>query len=520
MRPGARFRTMSTPMTLLSKCGFPGYALLLLLISGCATRPAPISPPSPAEVAAADKTLMSAWQLFRDRRVYEADATLTQLIASNGFGGLDSAKQRLALRMGALTAVQSKDPQRGLRLAKRACAMPDNDGRDWEARLIAAEGAQDAGDATLALTRLARQWPDTLRVVESPWVGYAVARAPHAGTARYAMLKALFDANFARDDLDASEWWRDLALLELQRNETAAASQALSRVTDPYAIISVRADNRFAPARASLDSGLDVPTAALRQIEVARGRVERHPDQLRPIIDLTDALEHSLRHHETLRVVDDVIARINGPEGKKAYTDYDKHYVWLLDARSQALSGLGRWDEAVAQLQTASELPEEGGANVSQVINLAGLYNQLGRPREAREVLAVLTSRIRSPYGDMQAEIETFDAAVQLGDKAEASRALKFMREHQQDSMSTYERALVIADRPDDALQLLVARLGNREQRVDALIDVQTYLDEPLTPRSQTLRRRWQAVVDRPAVRSAIAEVGSVEAYPLSRPSH
>jgi transposase InsO family protein len=61
-------------------------------------------------------------------------------------------------------------------------------------------------------------------------------------------------------------------------------------------------------------------------------------------------LIESLRFADALQVADDAISVMNGSKGPKVYDDYCTYRVWLLDGRSQALFGLERWDDAVAQL--------------------------------------------------------------------------------------------------------------------------------------------------------------------------
>ena len=152
------------------------------------------------------------------------------------------------------------------------------------------------------------------------------------------------------------------------------------------------------------------------------------------------------------------VGKASAPRAPLEYTDYPKQYVWILNYYADALGYVGRWTEAVAQLETASRMPEEGQDNISQVINLAELYATLGQAAAARQTLRRLPPRL-TPYGDMQKAAVELESAVQLGDREEAVRALAFLRAHQADAPYTYEQALLGADLPDDAAQVLVVRL-------------------------------------------------------------
>jgi len=471
-----------------------------------------------AEAAKAAEQLERAGRLAQGGQTEETEEVLKALLASAGFRALNSPQQHAALYLAGAVAFDKGDADRALDLLRRSTGMAEAGSGDWSLRLLAASRAGDKADATQSLTTLAQRWPENLTEVGWRVIGRTVHDAPKAGTSRYQLLSALFDGNYTTEEFDPSNWWRVLALLQLQRGDRAGAQDALARVTAPYALISVLADNRFAPIRAG--AGLEVQAAIEKQIQQAREAVKAHPTKLQPVMRLMQVLIESLRFADALRVADDAISTMDGPKGPKVYDDYRTYRVWLLDGRSQALFGLERWDDAVAQLVSARELPEGGNANVSQTINLASEYNDLGKPREARATLAKLSSEGASPYGLMQAAAERLASADQLGDAAEAEQQLGFLREHREDSLATYQRALISANRQDDAAQLLISRLQDPDERVDALMEVQEYKEHPRPRRAAEWQRRWKAVRNRPEVREAISKVGNVSEYPLMAESH
>jgi transglutaminase-like putative cysteine protease/tetratricopeptide (TPR) repeat protein len=465
-----------------------------------------------AKVAEAAELLLRAARLAQGGQVEKSDDVLKQLFSSEGFQSLTAEQQHAALVLAGAVALVS-DPERSLGLLTRASGMDKATSADWMLRLQAATQAQNRADATLSLITLAQSWPQALSDIDSTLVARTVASTPNADPSRYKLLSALFEAKYEAENLDPSGWWRDLALLQLQHGEQPAAAKSLASLTDAYTLIGVRADNRFAPIRGS--ASLDISVAVERQIQAARERVKGHPAKLQPLLQLLDLLVQSLHFDEALQIADEAISATIGPKGSKVYDDYPRVGVWLLNSRSRALQGLGRWDEAVTQLQAASRLPEGGNANVSQVINLAELYNDLGKPTEARAMLAGLSENL-SPYGHMAATDERLRSAVQLGDVAEAERQLDFLREHRDDSLKGYQRALVSMNRLDEAARLLISRLQNPDQRLDALMEVQQYQEYRSSPmRLVEWNRRWQDLCARSDVRSAITKVGKIGAYPL-----
>jgi tetratricopeptide (TPR) repeat protein len=344
---------------------------------------------------------------------------------------------------------------------------------------------------------------------------------PHLDDTRYELLKALFDAKFKRPGTDASYWWRDLALMQIERGERDGALASLSALTNPYAMIGVLADNRFKDIRDSLPQPLDVSGAARRMVETDYKRVADNPSKLASVNALAGDLLAGLRAAEALKVLDSVIEKAGTPDGRKSYKDFNEQYVWILDTRSRALFMLGRWDDAVTQMQAASRLKENGSPNTSQVINLGELYNRLQRPGDARAELKEVGAM--SPYGEMERADAELSAALQLEDSAESTRLLDYMREHQDDAIGSYEDALIMANRLDDAAKLLISRLEDPEKRIQALMAVQHYDQSgpPASlPRAQELMRRWTELTSRADVRAAVAKVGSIGTYALRDPGN
>lgn len=466
----------------------------------------------------AAKLLQNALQSIKDGHSEKAEPILSRFIESSDFATTPAAQQRAALILVGAIAIDRRDGARALTFFKRASDVEGADGDVWTFRLEAAQLARDHAEAATAVTTLAQRWPKALASVDSRSIAQAVRQAPDAGPTRYKLLKALFDAKYTTEGFPPSGWWRDLALLQLERGEPAEAKETLARVTDPYVAVSILADKRFEPVRASTQGQWDVSEMARQQIDAAREIVRQQPDKLQPMIELTYFLIYSERFDEALKLCDEIIARVNGGSGAKVFSDYAGKYVWVLDNRSRALEGLGRFDEALAQEVAASHLPELGDDNVSQIINLAGFYNERARPKEAREVLAALDPAKTSGYGRTQVAAELLSSAEQLGDAAEMNRQLQYLRDHRDDSLKTLEHALVRAGREDEAAQLLISRLENLSERVPALMDVQQYQDVPLPPKADEFYKLWRKMLGRSDVQAAIAKVGAAGKYPLLDP--
>jgi len=197
-----------------------------------------------------------------------------------------------------------------------------------------------------------------------------------------------------------------------------------------------------------------------------------------------------------------------------AYDDADIQLVWIRDQRAIALRGLGRWNESIEELLDASRMPEQRSENVSQAINLALVYCAFNRPKEALAAIDGVIPNV-SPYGRMLVERVRFVAGLELNDRHMAADALGYLKQHRSDAIGALQGALLEANQADEGSRLLLSRLADPKLRNEALVQVQRYVRPPLPPRVQQWQARWEALLERPEVQTAIAKVGRTERYEL-----
>jgi hypothetical protein len=163
-------------------------------------------------------------------------------------------------------------------------------------------------------------------------------------------------------------------------------------------------------------------------------------------------------------------------------------------------------------LRVAAQAQEDGSRNVSNVINLAWFYAEAGRSEEALATLQEV-GRDMSPYGFMQMHGARHAAALQSGDAAIAGESLAYIEKHRDDSLDTWQWALVREDRLDEAASLLIERLQDPVMRGDALYDLQDFADPPPAPQRALWNERWEQIKSRADVREAVVAVGRIESF-------
>ena len=499
---------------------FRTFLWLTLALAGCAANPPRHTPPVAALAGAptpsASRQLADALELISKKQFDEGLPALTAVIDARSFATLSSDEQYRALEEAGQIEVGFQRWAVARRYAARAAAMPQATGND-QLRLIAVTWhLHDEAAVAEALTMLAKRWPDRLGEIDEDYLASVLRTANRLprGTG-LALLQALYDAHWKpKGGVEPSDSWRDLVLLLIEERKAAEAGDVAARITDPQVLVDMRADRRFDSVVAAHPGRFDVNAAAVREIESLQAK-DAEAKSLRVKTLLMAALMRRQHAAAALAIADEAVAAIletNYPE--RLYVDYLSEYAALLSERAFALMDLGHWNEAADQLTAATREFEHGHDNVGAAIDLAAFECDLGRPKEARSVLAQLTGTL-SPYGSMQMESVRLDAATQEGDAAQIERSLHYLHAHRSDAPFAYLSALVVADQLNRAAQELRGQLAGRDTRQQALESAQTYLSEPGTLRQLEMRARWQSVIARLDVQAAIARVGRVDSYDL-----
>ncbi len=486
------------------------------------TKPSGTAGAQSAHILALEQQLRQAESLIKSSNGGPAEGIINAVIADHDFNALPPEYQHLALRAAAYSAGRYGQFERAHDLIKRSCETVGADQYDWLLRLQIAAARRDSSDQIRSLSQLAQSWPQSLNGLPEESVQRTVFVARSEPDQQLTLLKALFSAKYVPyTGVEPSGLWRTLALLLLQHGDQAGAIAASEHITDPSALMSLVVDDRFAAVRAKLPSVINFDAAKAMDEEITRWRmaVERNPDRLLPMIQLMYKLLDTNQSDEALQRSDEIIARIKAePVGNQIYKDQKQQFVWVLDLRAVALTGLSRPDEAVQQLEEASRLLESGRPNISQTINLAELYNNLGRPLDARATLKRLDPNSTSPYGRMQIELNNVLSALQLSDATEINRALGYMQEHQRDAVASYQIALLESGRKEDAQKLLLARLQDSQQRQGALLAVQSYTQYKQLSRLMERRALWRLLIASPAVQEAVHKVGTIAQFDIDGP--
>ena len=476
---------------------------------------------------AVDPAIIAEWVLERQGRtdyanddVANARSKLTAAVASPSFTQLSSMEQANTLSTLGLIQLSDHDPAalRTLRLATDI--NPSAAGYLWHARLQAGSVAKNYPDVLFTLTTMAQRWPDSVNQLPVRFFTnlLVITRAdPSLSESRLQMLLALRDARWrpASPFLGGDRVWYELASDLLDRGRVQEAIVVSRSIQTPTFVEYMLVDKRFDPVIRSDSAHYDFQAVIDRNLEQLRKDAAAAPDQLDGVNVQAFALIQAGKPEEALTLLDAALARIHDAGATSPFKDMSE-LIWLMNERATALLHLRRDDEALAQMQAASEIPENGHRNMSQLGNLAEMYEHLGQPLTALELLRKVDDPVMSPYSRMDIEGVRACAAAHASDQADLKSALTYIRAHVADAPGWAVDAMVCAAAYDEASDLLIKELNDPYERVDALERYEDIVPPPnYLAQSLDEDNRVRALFSRPDVKAAAEKVGHRVKLPI-----
>lgn len=326
-------------------------------------------------------------------------------------------------------------------------------------------------------------------------------------------LQALFDQGWKPEAIEPTDFWKRLAVLQIDSGQDDRVASTLERIDSPMAILALRADKRFDRFIDRDSPRFDPLQSAQRELDALRVGNLLAPEEIRNLVEMSYALLALGRHDEVVAMTGNVAGAAADPSLPRSF-EHSGDIAWLLNNRAIAQRRLGDAQAGLATLEAAAAFHEEGAANVSQQLNLASWQASLLRPREALETLEKTGSNL-SPYGEAVQQWVRFFAYRQLGDMAQAATAQRWLEDHKDIAEDYVVETLLEDNALDQAAAHLVARLRSTEHRSEALMSMQQLLTVPSLPGDAERDHRWRQVVARADVQAALDAVGRSEHHPL-----
>ena len=439
----------------------------------------------------------------------EANRTLVQGLADPQFVQLSEAQQGWSYSCAGWGALRLDDDTRARDMFAEATRLDPETAQNW---LMLAEfesglGHHDA--AAKSLTAYLKLQPDKLDDSKS-FILRLVDAAEPGSQADLELLQLLFQKNWRSNDSRSSEPWYKLALELIRRDQPEAARAAIAQIAAPDTLVKVRSDKRFDGLFDPEAPEFDPVVVANRRVDELKVQALVHPRKLETLVELCRAMLVVGMDQAVLEISDRVSQAANSKSNPAVFDDMDQ-MVWIMNLRATALIRVGRTDESVALMEKAAGTDVDGEPNVNQVLNLASVYCDLGRPKEALSTAA--KSGPMSGYGLMVQNLVRHCGALLKGDRKAAARALGYLRAHRAEGKGIFLLALTRADQLDEAARELVERLESEATRDTMLLDVQDFREPKAQPPASPWDGNWDKLMAREDVRAALAKVGRRQYY-------
>jgi hypothetical protein len=444
------------------------------------------------------------------------DAPLGQLLAASGFAALPSVEQHLVIGTAADVSYRVKDFERALKLATQATSMSEATPDDWGLRVRSGLAAGNLDDVLTSMQLICTRWGSAFSQVSNEILAI-VARTnqPQYREARGALLQALFERRWQPDISSThGEIWLQYALQLIERGDKEDAREAAAHITDPYSIIGLEADDRFKKVRWGEYVPTHVHRAAMALLESRQKERQQRPRSLQYLIALGRVQLQQAHTTEALALTESALGQIAvAPATAAPFDDQVREYQTLMALHAEAVYQAGRFSEALAQLQSAVDLPATYAHSTTIRIRLAEWMCRLDQASAAAALLPALDAgNIETAM--WEAAIRA-DVALEANDQEAWNAAVSELRAHELQAPARLQSALLHKGDLDGAAQVLIRRLESPEQRLAALIAIQTYQNSPEPPRVQTWLAQEHQLMQRADVRAAISKVGSIDKYEL-----
>lgn len=371
----------------------------------------------------------------------------------------------------------------------------------WRARLAFEldNGRHEAAVETLESMTLGRG--AALNSVPLNWMWQLLRNLKNAQLSRLRerALKILSDGSYAPDEIlgETDQFRFEYALILRDKDQIETARTLVQGLQNPDTLMLASLDPR---TRSFFSQDPDIRAATERALARARAAIREHPDFLIPLLEAARYLRSLGQPQDSLDLLKTVSTTI---DDANSFKDRDERLVWWWDAIGRGYSMLGKYDDAARGFEKGGALTEGANLNVSQVINLAEMYNGLGRHEEALKTLGVFSdpSRRGSPYGESEMRFARGCALANSGHQLEASNDLAYVRDHEKDHPEALSDLLLCMGDVDSAAASFVRRLDNPETRTSALRQLSDYDPplvvadkDPIGPRFEALKKRSDVV--------------------------
>jgi tetratricopeptide (TPR) repeat protein len=492
-----------------------------LFVAACGfAAPALASPGGPAGggVEVAKAQLIQAAEAMDAKDCPRALGLARPIADSPNTAGLDENDALLAYQVTARCAFQTGDHERAYADIRRATAIAAASDDLWFERLDFDALGKRWDPVVETIEEMHARRPAALNAVNQRALDYIRTELRRAErkdlTIRLVHVLASDDYLPTEFLVSTDSYRRDYAVYLAEGGRKDEARAMVARLTSPWTVARASLDPRL---RAFYPADPDIRALVERRLADRRQKMEEHPERLEAVIEVADNLKLLGRPREALEVLQSVAGRVGDPD---AFVDAEVQLPWWWDELSRVYAILGRFDESMDAMRKGGALDENGGANVSQTINLAHRQVRAGRSKDALVTLAAFDTAKHdvSPYGQIALRSARACAYAFTGQREAALKDVEYIRTHQLDAPGSLGSVLGCVGDLDGAAAALIKRLEDLDQRASELLTLSDYDTPPVALPDDPYETVVKALRARSDVQAAIVRAGGTRRFHIQNP--
>ncbi len=393
----------------------------------------------------------------------------------------------------------------------KATGLLDANEDVWQIRFRLEMKAANYPAAVATIEQLAQESPSILSSFDPRWLGsfYYMLDQAKQDALSMRVLKVLSTAYVPADPaMDVDGFRAMYASRLIGQHKQAEARPILDRITHLAPLIAIALDKDSRDLRAPVDFA----ALAHQQLLDDQAALAANPQSLGALMAVSQDLRRLGRYQAALELLNTAKDRVND---STAFRDRAQYINWWWNQRAEIYEYLGDYPHMLESFQAGIAAGENGGANVSQLLNLAEAQVRFGRYDEALATLAPAEKGARSPYGTMIYYQTHGCAAFKAGKKDVAATDVAYVRAHEKDASGAAQTLLTCVGDIDGAVAVLIRRLDDSNQRVAALRDLSNYTPDPATRPLFPGEEKLEQIKARPDVKAAIARAGGLVTFPF-----
>ncbi|MCA1197154.1 hypothetical protein K9B35_04185 [Sphingomonas sp. R647] len=427
---------------------------------------------------------------------------------------LDPEVATLAYQLAAYCAVRAGNLVDARAFAVAGTAFESASDELWQLRLSLDVDVKALEDAVATVVAMSEGRGRALNTYELRWL-YRLdtqLREAKADAARERFLRVMTASGFDPEEPMASkDGFRERLMRILHaRGDNAGVAALVAEIETTSVLIRLSVQPEFA---ALLPAGFDPRAAAEGELKRVRASILRYPRHLAPILSAARLLRGLGRPGEALAVLES--ARGDGKQ-LADFLDAAERSSWWWDALGGTHATLGDVEASLAAYREGGRAAEDGGPNVSQIINMAGVQNRFGRFADALKTLPADGANLPiSPFGAMQIRLVRVCANVALGNAAAVAADRALIEANSKDDPESLRDLYLCVGDIDAAAKAVIAELDDPDQRVETLLDFSDYDASPESAPVPRTRATFLALKQRADVQAALKQAGGTRRFAL-----